>query len=104
MIVSMTVDNDMFVKGPVMTVREDMRMQMRMVFHERFLLCKCNCQSPRPEKTPLRITISYVLLEDMRRVQLFSEPRQTVACRTNGIPYENRKLSLSSEDRSALTA
>ena len=34
MIVRMAVDNGMFVKDPVMTMRENMRMQMRMVFYE----------------------------------------------------------------------
>ena len=34
MIVNMAVDNGMFVNGPVMTVREDKRMQVGMVFYE----------------------------------------------------------------------
>lgn len=34
MIVDMAVDNGMFVKGPVMTMRENMRVQMGMMFYE----------------------------------------------------------------------
>ena len=34
MVVRVAVDNGMFVNGPVMTVREDMRMQVGMVFYE----------------------------------------------------------------------
>ena len=50
------------------------------------------------------MTISYVLLEEMFLVQLFSKPQHTVASSTNREPSEKRKLSDPSKERRMLDA
>ena len=52
----------------------------------------------------MRTTISYVLFDAMLRVQLFSNPQQTVAAMTNSEPYENLKLSAPSNERRTLAS
>ena len=60
--------------------------------------------APNPENTPLRTTISYVLFDAMLRVQLFSNPQQTVAAMTSNELYENLKLSAPSNERRTLAS
>ena len=53
---------------------------------------------PKPEKTPLIKTICNGSLEEIFRVQLFSNPQHTHANRINAEPKEKRKLSTPSKD------
>ena len=61
-------------------------------------IVRATAKEPSPEKIPLSTTISYVLLEEMLLVQLFSKPQQTVAASTKREPYENLKLSVPSNE------
>lgn len=55
-----------------------------------------------PEKMPFRITISYVLFEEIILVQLFSSPQHIEAPITMSDPVENLKFEVPSNDNTIL--
>lgn len=57
---------------------------------------------PIPEQRPFMVTIWYVLLSEILRVQLFSSPQQMVAPRTKMEPIEKLNPSTFSNERMKL--
>ena len=55
-------------------------------------------REPIPENIPFSRTICNGSFDDIFRVQLFSNPQQMVASKTNKEPYEKRRLDISSKD------